>query len=127
MGESGSESRSDSQSDFGVKISIQALKGHPFVILEGNDAKKKYVPAPKQSDFEHDDDQSYDSDYEQPSGKNYMPRSAASTLDREWEYQKQTPTVASSSIPPSTFSLPNRKMQNFKVSFVKWILILKMS
>ena len=40
MGESGSESRSDSQSDFGVKISIQALKGHPFVILEGNDAKK---------------------------------------------------------------------------------------
>ena len=60
MGESGSESRSDSQSDFGVKISIQALKGHPFVILEGNDAKKKYVPAPKQSDFEQTDDQSYD-------------------------------------------------------------------
>ena len=44
------------------------------------------------------------SDYEQPSGKNYMPRSAATTLDREWEYQKQTPTVASSSIPPSTVS-----------------------
>ena len=60
MAESGSESRSDSQSDFGVKISIQALKGHPFVILEGNDAKKKYVPAPKQSDFEQTDDQSYD-------------------------------------------------------------------
>merc|ERR1711970_1679974 len=82
MGESGSESRSDTQSDFGVKISIQALKGHPFVILEGNDAKKKYVPAPKQSDFEQTDDQSYDSDYEQPSGANYMPRSAATTLDR---------------------------------------------
>ena len=47
----------------------------------------------------------FESDYEQPSGKNYMPRSAATTLDREWEYQKQTPTVASSSIPPSTVSL----------------------
>ena len=46
----------------------------------------------------------FESDYEQPSGKNYMPRSAATTLDREWEYQKQTPTVASSSIPPSTVS-----------------------
>ena len=57
MGESGSDSRSDSQSDFGVKISIQALKGHPFVILEGNDAKKKYVPAPKQQDFEQTDEQ----------------------------------------------------------------------
>ena len=44
MGESGSDSR---ESDFGVKVSIQALKGHPFVILEGSDTKKKYVPAPK--------------------------------------------------------------------------------
>merc|ERR1711990_719416 len=107
MGESGSESRSDSQSDFGVKISIQALKGHPFVILEGNDAKKKYVPAPKQSDFDQSEELSDESDEENIENRvgpnQYMPRSAPGTLDREWEYQKQKP-VASSSIPPSTFN-----------------------
>merc|ERR1711953_1162565 len=105
MGESGSESRSDSQSDFGVKISIQALKGHPFVILEGNDAKKKYVPAPKQSDFDQSElSESDEENIENRVGPNqYMPRSASGTLDREWEYQKQKP-VASSSIPPSTFN-----------------------
>ena len=75
MGESGSDSRSDSQSDFGVKISIQALKGHPFVILEGNDAKKKYVPAPAQQDFEQSDEKS-DEMYSDENQFNYMPQSA---------------------------------------------------
>ena len=102
MGESGSDSRSDSQSDFGVKISIQALKGHPFVILEGNDAKKKYVPAPAQHDFEQSDENQSD-EYSDENQLNYMPKSAQSTLDREWHYQKQTPPVQQA-IPPSTVS-----------------------
>ena len=102
MGESGSDSRSDSQSDFGVKISIQALKGHPFVILEGNDAKKKYVTAPAQQDFEQSDEKSEEI-YSDENNLNYMPQSAQTTLDREWHYQKQTPAqVQQQHIPPST-------------------------
>lgn len=99
MGESGSDSR---ESDFGVKVSIQALKGHPFVILEGSDAKKKYVPAPKKSDFESDF-HSDDDKRENYDPNKFMPASAASTLDREWEYQTsvnrpQPPTTSKSSV-----------------------------
>jgi len=71
-----------------------------------DDAKKKYVPAPKQSDFDQSElsDESDEENIENRVGPNqYMPRSASGTLDREWEYQKQKP-VASSSIPPSTFN-----------------------
>jgi hypothetical protein len=85
MVESGSDSARESE--FGVKVSIQALKGHPFVILEGSDAKKKFVPAPKKADFDSnisDDEQLIDRN--DPS--EFMPRSASHTLDREWEYQQ---------------------------------------
>ena len=56
------------------------------MILEGSDSKKKYVPAPKKSDFESD----FHSDEEKRENADpnkFLPASAASTLDREWEYQ----------------------------------------
>ena len=103
MVESGSDSARESE--FGVKVSIQALKGHPFVILEGSDAKKKFVPAPKKADFD-----SNLSDDEQLIARNdaneFMPQSASHTLDREWEYQQSVSKQPQNYARPDSVSNP---------------------
>ena len=41
--------------DYGVRVQIKALQGHPFVILEDSESKKYEVPAPDPLTFEADD------------------------------------------------------------------------
>ncbi|CAG5097554.1 Oidioi.mRNA.OKI2018_I69.XSR.g15126.t2.cds [Oikopleura dioica] len=114
MVESGSDSARESE--FGVKVSIQALKGHPFVILEGSDAKKKFVPAPKKADFD-----SNLSDDEQLIARNdaneFMPQSASHTLDREWEYQQSVSKQPQNYARPDSYrSNPTRMSDNQRLN-----------
>jgi len=116
MVESGSDSARESE--FGVKVSIQALKGHPFVILEGSDAKKKFVPAPKKADFD-----SNISDDEQLIDRNdtteYMPRSASHTLDREWEYQQSVSKQPQYGRPDSVSPINLSILQSFSTDLIQ--------